>query len=337
MFFGLAAAPSASADTYPPGGCNGNSQLTRCAGTDRVATAIVAASQFGTNPRGIFLVSSENYADALACGAMAVRYSGPLLVTPGSHLDPRVEAAIQQIAPARQTSIILCGGSSSLAPSIYFHIQNDLHYPTYLVAGNDRYETAVRVAGVLQGPYLIVLADGTSFQDALTGAYIAAKDGGVLLLTNGATMPAATQNYINQNPNMRRVVVGVAANQAYPVTTTDPKYPVEHFSAGDPFSTNQAAAQRWCGSCPDIVVVSGDNWVDALGAVPLSLRFLPNSTSSLYKPSQFVFVGTNSIPSRTYNYLVDRRQALGHLNIQILGGTSAVSDSVATQLASLNP
>ncbi len=322
-------APAASAS--PPPGCtstNGTDQNVRCAGNTRVATQTTVAQQFaaiyGSNVPAIVITSSETYADALACGALAARWKGPLLVTPQAGLDPLVASTMQQLSSARNANVFLCGGSSALSPTVGANIRSLGFNNVFSFTGNDRFETAVLVANASgNNPYVIVEADGTNFQDALTGAYIAAKDGGVLLLTNGTAQPAVNTGYISRFPNLRRVTVGGAAKAADPGAT-------EKFDAGDPFSTSQAAAQRWAGSYRDIVVVSGDNWVDALGAVPLALRNMPGN------PAQVLFVGASYVPQRTYDWVVERRRTLGKLNIQIIGGPAAVSDSVAAQLVTAN-
>src|SRR5207249_4817827 len=69
-------------------------------------------------------------------------------------------------------------------------------YNVVRYAGASRYETAVAVANALGEPATIVEATGTSFADALTGGAAAAHAQGVVLLTAGDQLPAATAAYL---------------------------------------------------------------------------------------------------------------------------------------------
>jgi putative cell wall-binding protein len=160
----------------------------RFAGGNRFSTAIEVATSGLGNPATQFLVTGLDFPDALAAGAAAAKVGGAVLLTNGSKLEASTAAYLNSHAGTRYT----IGGRATEA------------YPSGVaVVGNDRYDTAVRVARrFFSAPAQIGVAAGRAFPDALSGSAHVAVRGGPLLLV-GDSMPAVVRTYlIEQRDNI---------------------------------------------------------------------------------------------------------------------------------------
>ena len=195
----------------------------RIQGADRIATAI-GASQFlfGDAPAGaeaVVLARSDLFPDALAGVPLAAASIGPLLITPPTQLDSRVAAEIQRILPSDKP-IYLLGGTGALSQAVEDQVKA-LGYTTVTrLAGPDRFATALAIAiqveQVQGGPPVVVLvATGRNFPDALA-AGAAAGFGGVVVLSNDATLPPPVRGYVVQKQQVDNAFVATVGGPAVP-------------------------------------------------------------------------------------------------------------------------
>ena len=82
----------------------------------------------------------------------------------------------------------------------------------YRFAGNTRYETAVEVAKAYKDVLkmdidTIVLVSGEDFPDGLTAAEIAGEEKAAVLLTNAKTLNASTKKFIEENKNIKNIII----------------------------------------------------------------------------------------------------------------------------------
>lgn len=82
----------------------------------------------------------------------------------------------------------------------------------YRFAGNTRYETAVEVAKAYKDVLkmdidTVVLVSGEDFPDGLTAAEIAGEEKAAVLLTNTKTLNASTKKFIEENKNIKNVII----------------------------------------------------------------------------------------------------------------------------------
>ncbi len=93
----------------------------RIYGANRYETALEVAKAFRTQlkvePHKIFLVSGDNYPDALATGPIAATESGVILLTTKDRLYPGVKEYIEENRQHLQ-NIIIVGGESSIHKSV---------------------------------------------------------------------------------------------------------------------------------------------------------------------------------------------------------------------------
>jgi putative cell wall-binding protein len=194
--------------------------------------------------------------------------------------------------------------------------------------GADRYGTAADVSQAIKpsvggGVNAVYVATGALFPDALAGGPVAAKRGATLLLVKGTEIPPGTQAeltrlnpqtiYLLGGPN----VVTPAVEDA--LTTFARSGNVIRLAGADRYDTAaQAVADAFPGTAPAVMVATGQNFPDALaGAAASSHVGIP-----------ILLVQFQVIPPSTAAQL-DR---LNPSQIFIVGGTSAISTSVETQL-----
>ena len=178
--------PSASASTapsLPPG-----RRVERLSGSDRIATAVaVARVTFASAPAAV-LAGAEDFADALVAAPLAASLDGPLLLTHADRLPAEVTVLLEDLGVGR---VVLLGGTGAISSGVARQLRTS-GYGVARVSGNDRYDTAARVAGALPPGEEVFLATGLSFADGLAAGPPAAASGSPILLTLPDRLPDAT-------------------------------------------------------------------------------------------------------------------------------------------------
>ncbi|HWF41049.1 MAG TPA: cell wall-binding repeat-containing protein, partial [Acidothermaceae bacterium] len=213
---------------------------------------------------------------------------------------------IQRVLAPGGTVYVL-GGTSAVPTSIETELTG-LGYLVTRYSGANRFATAVKVADALNDPSTVLLATGTNFPDALTAGVAAVKAGGVVLLTNGSTLPAETSAYLSAHPGTVYAIGGPAA-------TADPS--ATAIFGADRFDTAVDVATKFFSGPTGVGVATGLSFPDALSAGAL----LGHVTAPL------VLVSTSSVPGSVTTYLAAVKGTIttGYL----IGGPNTVNQSVA--------
>jgi uncharacterized delta-60 repeat protein len=289
--------------------------VTRLAGTDRIGTAVaVSQATFSaptqvdqTRPRAdrVVLASADNFPDAIVAVPLAEKVS-PLLLTHTAALDPRVQAEIIRVlGPAgRGGTVSIVGGTAAVSTAVQQAI-NALGYTTERLAGTDRFFTAQAVANRIS-PSVLLEATGTDFPDALAAGVAAAQGHGAVLLTHGSqpsTFPVGSGT---------RYAVGGAAAAADPDAVP--------IVGNDRYATAAMVAQTFFLTPSGVGVATGASFADALSG--------GSRAAALSQP--LLLTGPTAVPTQTMSYLQSRAQWIN--NVDIFGGTAAISDAVAGEL-----
>ena len=162
------------------------------AGQNRVETAI-RASRLAFGPGSVdtvVIATGQNWPDALGGTALAGAVDGPVLLVSTDSLPGSVATEIARLGANRA---IILGGTSAVGRKVETALNN---HPSIKkverIAGNDRYQTADRVAlRVIKGmgsdyDGMAFVATGENFPDALAAAPLAAAKGWPLFLANPA-------------------------------------------------------------------------------------------------------------------------------------------------------
>lgn len=155
--------------------------VTRLSGADRYATAAaVSAAVFSPGVPVAYVATGAAFPDALSGGAAAAARGGPLLLVTPSAVPASTAAELARLRPAR---IVVVGGTGAVPATVEAALR--AYAPAVVrVAGADRYATAVAVSRDTFGPpaTAALLATGTNWPDAVTGAAAAGRLGSPVLL-----------------------------------------------------------------------------------------------------------------------------------------------------------
>ena len=182
----------------------GPGDIKRLGGADRYETANRIAEEVITVLGGYagtaFVVTGDDFPDALAVSPIAAANGWPIFLTRPAALPDSVKAKMQALGV---THGYIAGGTGVVSTAV----ENDLN-STFIeftrYGGSDRYETAALIAEVgFDGMGMLwsrpALATGQDFPDALAGGVLQGSDYTVLLLTRGTSLPAATADALTRN------------------------------------------------------------------------------------------------------------------------------------------
>jgi putative cell wall-binding protein len=171
---------------------------TRLAGANRYKTARTVfeavkqryAETTRTLDGTVFVVSGENYPDALAASALAAAKGWPILLTQANTLPVDTRAVLQD--PAVRSAYVV-GGTAAVSDGVLGAVRGELGSDQATrVAGATRYATALQVAALAESNGLswegVCISTGESYADALAGGPFAARFGTFVTLTPSASL-----------------------------------------------------------------------------------------------------------------------------------------------------
>jgi hypothetical protein len=308
----------------------------RIEGPDRIATAVAVSKEMFPRDRtalAVVVARADQFSDGLVGAPLARRLGGPLLLTGGDRLDPRTAAEIDRLIGPTDT-VVLLGGTSALGPLVEAEVLLRGRTPER-IAGEDRFDTAVRVAERMDAGCCPILADGFSMPDALCAAGYAAtwvslqgKEGGrPLLLSAGSHMPERTRAYIaSSRPAGYGLAIGPGPAAAAPDT-------YRRIVGRDRYETCLLVAQE-DGPWPDgptpstepavkIGLASGRSGADALGgAVHIASKF-----------GFLILVPPDELTPAIREYLRARKEGID--GGWVYGGPAAVASAVQQEASFL--
>lgn len=319
----------------------------RVGGADRIATSIAASkwTYDAKNGRGrkasaAVLARSDTFADALGGTALAIQSNGPLLLTPTASLDKGVEAELTRILQPHSTVYVL-GGTAALSPAVEKRV-TALGFTVERIAGDNRYGTAVAIATQIGGtPHQtdsVLVATGVDYPDALTAGVAAGQDryagmgesnsknGGVVVLTDGTSMPPETAAYLKQIDPHAQHVYAVGGQAVKAVAAAFPSWTgVTPLAGANRYETAaKVAASPLFGSgaadrFPMVGVATAANWPDALSGGAL----IGNQGGPLLLADPYGTPGSQAA-------VVSGSHLKG---LVVFGGTSVVTNGALTAIA----
>lgn len=203
----------------------GDDGVIRLAGENRIETAVAISqstypvalsARAAGDPQAsaVVLARADDFADGLAGTPFAASQDAPLLLTYPDSLHPTTEAEIKRVLPEGSTVYIL-GGRIAIDPSVAAALR-ELGYKTRRIAGDDRYDTAVEVAGWLGNVSNVLVARGDLFADALAAGPASIVSHGAIVLTRPEEATDVTTAYLAEHPDATVYGVGGPAARAYP-------------------------------------------------------------------------------------------------------------------------
>jgi putative cell wall-binding protein len=325
------------------------------AGRDRYDTALKLAHNFAGRSKysavpTVFLASGESLVDSISVAGLAGSLSAPVLLTPGNSLHGGVADYIEDHGVS---TVYVLGGSAAISDATLKEIESLMHTPTATrIWGNDRYETAAKIAAEIQSAASwcgtsassAVLINGAT--DALpfgvaVGTMAYALDVPVLM-TAADELPAPTADYLRDNDIEHVQIIGgtdiVSAAVAGALSTlgVDTVQRVDGESAAEvsvELAKTAASCQTAGGAtvgtvAADRVVLVRGNPDGVAAAAVLANGIAGDASTGLVPP---LVVG-DTLPAVVRDYLAATPKTVGgnklNLGIVAVGGTAAVSESV---------
>lgn len=283
----------------------------RVAGIDRIETAIRASeTTFEDGEAGaVLLARADTFPDALAGSPLAVVLNAPMLLTEtGALLDVTADEMRRVLPPGG--TVHLLGGPMALSEEVEQAVEA-LGFATTRHAGDDRYETAVAIAGVIPDPSFAILATGLNFPDALAAGTATAALGGAIVLTADEQVPSSTRAWIDANDGLPLYAAGGPSARAVPSATA--------LAGDDRFETAVLIAEEFFPDPTAVGIATGANFADALsGASHLGRRRAP-----------VVLALPDELPDVAREYLASRPRLARAF---IFGGPAALSQRVEDQV-----
>ena len=149
------------------------------------------------------------------------------------------------------------------------------------IYGKSRYETAMLQADALKEILglekfnSIIVATGTNYADALSGAYLGYVKGAPILLVHDSVIKAVN-NYIKENLAEEGTVYLLGGEKVVPDAVTEGLTGVQtkRLSGPDRYKTNLAILKEAGVSAEDIIVCTGNGFADSLSASAAKLPIL---------------------------------------------------------------
>ena len=198
---------------------------------------------------------------------------------------------------------------------------------TIRLSGSDRYATAVAIskASFSSPQGTVFVASGQQFPDALAGGPAAAKRVAPLLLVRSDSVPASVTAELKRlAPSRIYLVGGTGAVKEAAARSLRAIAPTTRLSGTDRFATAAAASKAFfAAGTGTAYLAKGLDFPDALAG----------GAAAAKQGGPMLLTQTGSLPPATKTELARLRPQ----TVVLLGGTGAVSSTVASQVQSLLP
>lgn len=297
---------------------NATTSTDRIAGYDRYQTA-VAASQSGW-PDGAdsaILAYGEDFPDALSAGPLAHKYNAPILLTGSYDLNNDTADELKRLQVKK---VYIIGGYAVISKAVNNQLSS-MNISVERISGQDRYETALKIAqkvGLSKGVFVAI---GTDFPDALSIGPIAAANGMPLLLVPPDDLTKTQKALINKSKIPTSFVVTGSSELSDNVIQQFPN--CEVIGGEDPYDRNINLITRFADSLDldTLYISTGENFPDALAASALAQKH----------DNPLLLLQGNTLPNSALSFMSSNIISQLH----IMGGTSVITDSVEATLATL--
>ncbi|WP_168583402.1 cell wall-binding repeat-containing protein [Gephyromycinifex aptenodytis] len=283
----------------------------RLAGADRFATAVaISRRAFPTTAASVYLARADDFADALAGGALT---DGPVLLAPSTGAVPQV--VLDEIARLQPREVLAIGGAGALSETVLN--QGAQGRPTARLAGADRFATAAAISrrAFPGGASQVYLAGAYGSPDALVGG--ALRQGPVLPVLSTGAVPGAIRAEIDRLAPASVLALGgpAAVSQKVLVGAADGR-PTERLAGADRFATAARIARHaFPGGAKTAYLARSDVFADAVAGGVLS-----DGPILLVPPPATVRADLLAEAGR-------EADALGVDEVIALGGAAAVTDA----------
>ncbi|MFB5837365.1 S-layer protein SlpA [Clostridioides difficile] len=204
---------------------NSYSDTTLVAGEDRIETAIAISEKYYNNAKdGIFstkveskdvateannivLVGSNAIVDGLVASPLAADKKAPLLLTNSDKLPASVKSEIKRVLGLKNSEgisstkeVYIAGGVNSVSKDVEKELK-DMGLKVTRLAGDDRYETSLKIADEIGAKDKAYVVGGTGLADAMSIASVASTKGDIAPIVvvdgKGTKLSTAAEDFLD--------------------------------------------------------------------------------------------------------------------------------------------
>lgn len=296
----------------------------RIEGVDRFATAVEVSKAYESlSSDVVYIANGFGFPDALSGAAAATNLGGPLLLVSTTSIPVAVKSELTRLSPRL---IVVVGGEAAVSAVVFDELAAYATESVRRDGGANRFETSRIIAELAFDPDstpTAYIATGLGFADALSASAAAGSRGAPVILVDGkATAVDSETVALLTSLNVTKVIVAggpVAVSDAL-VASIDAitSITVVRIGGKDRFAVASALNREAFADSPTVYVASGVNFPDALAGAALA----GSKGAALYL----------STPTCIYRQTAQDMIELGTTKMVIIGGRSAVGESVATFL-----
>lgn len=181
--------------------------VTRIAGSNRYESAVRVSERLALKEKTVFIVSGENFPDALSAAPVAGMLGAAVLYCNSSgNLDA---ATVSYIRNAGIQTAYIIGGAYAINPAVETQLKGIGVSKVERIAGTSRYDTSYQVYMRFKAKFsanTVCFATGADFPDALAGSVYAALQKSPLFLLSYNTKNDEAFKYLNAY-NLNKVTV----------------------------------------------------------------------------------------------------------------------------------
>ncbi|MFL0268873.1 cell wall-binding repeat-containing protein [Candidatus Clostridium radicumherbarum] len=287
-----------------------NTGTTRLSGNNRYETALAISKSGWMQANTVIIATGADYPDALSAAPFAKVNDAPILLTEKGALSSDTITEIQRL---KATNAILVGGTGVISTNVENQLKN-IGVNFTRIGGINRYETSKLVAEKLGTSNGIIVATGLDFPDALSIAPIAGIKSMPILLSPKDGLDPSVAAFIKDKSIPVSYIVGGTGVLGDKVASSVPNS--KRLGGKNRYETNQIINNQFVGSLSfgTAFLATGNDFPDALSGSALAAK---NNAS-------IILSDKNSMTDETLNFI----KSEGVMNVSILGGTGAISNSV---------
>ncbi|NMM65034.1 cell wall-binding protein [Clostridium sp. P21] len=298
-------------------------KVNRISGQDRFETCSNIADSGWTKSDYAVLVNSEMYADAVVSSPLADKYKSPILLVENDNIPDTI---VDELNRLRVKKVFILGGTSLISKNVENKLKNMGISIEERIAGQDRYETAVKVAShITNSNNSVYVVNGEDWRDALAISPVATISHSPIIFTNKYGVPDVVKKNID---NASRTYNVIGEKDDY-----DFLHNIEQYLGGKQLKTlgyNKADTNiEVYNSFKDkmklnkVYLASSKAFADGLCISPLA----GTNKSPLF------FVDENNI-NEFKDFLDKNRNSIEE--IDVIGGQGVIADSTMQTLLKLN-
>jgi cell wall-associated NlpC family hydrolase len=285
-------------------------QMNRLSGVDRYETSVKISQRGWSSANTVVIAVGSNFPDALAGAPLASKYNAPILLVAKDGIPYTVKKELDRL---NAKNAYILGGTSVISKNIESQLKN-LGITSTRIAGEDRYETAAKIAKLVGGSKAVVTYGG-DFPDSLAIAPMAASNNMPILLTEKRYVPENTKQALKNYSSS--ILVGGTGVVSDSVKGQLPN--AKRISGRDRYETATKVAETYYSSSNKTMIATGESFADALTGSVLAAK-----TSS-----PVMLVQSDNVPSSVQNTI--EKMDINHFTI--IGGTAVITEKAQTLMA----